>query len=136
MSSLLCNMKKNFKIILFKGLIGLVIGIIFFIIYCLIRFKLDIYISRDGLFLSGFFIFVIGLISYVSNEGFFDSISYGFLTIPSLINTRKERKFKDLYEYRLSKEKIHKENKFSPLGYILSSLIFLLIALILFIATL
>ena len=86
MSSLLLlkdkEMKKKLKVILFSALIGLVIGIIFFLIYYLIRFNMNLAIASDGLFLAGFFVFIIGLLAYVNNEGFFDSISYGFSVIP------------------------------------------------------
>ena len=136
MSSLLLlkikEMKKKLKVILFNVLIGLIIGIIFFLIYYLIRFNMNLAIASDGLFLAGFFVFIIGLLSYVNNEGFFDSISYGFSVIPYSLNIKKEKKYKDLYEYKEKKEKNRKENKLSPLGYIFISLIFLLIALILY----
>ena len=116
-------MKKKLKVILFSALIGLVIGIIFFLIYYLIRFNMNLTIACDGLFLAGFFVFIIGLLSYVNNEGFFDSISYGFSVIPYSLSIKKEKKYKDLYEYKEKKQKNRKENKLSPLGYIFISFI-------------
>ena len=123
---------SKWSFVFFKFGIGLIIGVVFCISFVLIRFNFGIITWQDGFFLTAFFLFIVGLCSFVNNEGFFDMISYGFSTIPYMFHIQQHRKYEDLLSYKDAKNIKRSDNKLGPLGYIFSAIFFLIIALILY----
>ena len=57
----------------------------------------------DGFFAAGVLIFGMGSLIFVSNEGMFDALSYGFISFIDIFRKEKQNKHRTFYDYRVSK---------------------------------
>ena len=85
----------------------------------------------DGFFVTGVCIACVGLILVASNGGAFDMLGYGVIMFFDLFRRNlKDRKYKDFYSYKKSKE----EKKRSTLYLLIVGICFIIISVIFLIA--
>lgn len=121
-----------------KYLITTLIGLIFIVIVILAKgifsqqnAKDVMHILTDATFASGALIFCFGILVVASNGGTFDMLSYGMISFISMFKKDvNKRKYKTFYDYRQTKQASPKPYLYLIIvgaGYILISLIFLLL---------
>ena len=124
-----------FKKYVLKFLISTVVGVTFFLIYYLV-INNTIVGACDALFISGAVIFAVGTLSIITNLGFFDIFAYSALKVYSHITRGKNEalaKMNGRYEYTKLKEQKRRDNRYVFVSYYISSILFLIAAVVIFI---
>lgn len=118
-----------------RFLISTVVGVSFFLIYYLV-INNTIVGACDGLFISGAVIFAVGTLSIITNLGFFDIFAFSALKMFSHLNSGRNEaiaKMNGRYDYTKTKEEKRKDNRYVFVSYYISSILFLIPAIIIFI---
>lgn len=101
---------------------ALIINVVLTLIVLFVRgFELKIYYV-DAFSVAGAVSVLLGLLSWISAAGAFDTIGYGFSTFSS------DRKYKDLYEYTVRKKEKRSRQKGAFLPYIIVGAVFLAVS--------
>ena len=93
--------KKSFlKEYLITILISFVIGIGLFFLFFFLVDNGGLVGAIDGTGITGLILICVGLLIYISREGFFDILSYGFKQFGSMLFARKANQNNDFASYK------------------------------------
>jgi hypothetical protein len=96
--------QKLKKTIMKKYLINLIIGFVLYGLMLLYISRSDARAHVDALFVSGFILFAIGWFVFVTYEGIFDVMIYGFVSFSKAIVNKRPKK--TLEEYLYDKDEV------------------------------
>lgn len=143
-NSIMENYEKNEKKVDFKAFfltygpkfIGtILVGCAIFLLIFFLNNK-TLISALDGAFYASVFGLILGLFSFITNKGFFDIFAYNGVKLMHLFSPKRYEKvegFNGTYDYTKSHEEKRKSTKFVCLSYFLGALIWLLVAVILYI---
>lgn len=125
------NIKEIFSLDnLIVSLISLVVGIIIFLAYFLVR-NMSLLDALDGTFISSGVLICVGFLFLIVNQGTFDGIVVGFSNLFSVFRKDGKKKYDGIFEYQEIKKDKRKGTRFRFLAIIFVGVIFLIISLIL-----
>lgn len=119
--------KINFKPYIISGIISLIIGAG---LTCAIFFGFKRSLS-DGFSISAVLLISAGLLIWVSREGFFDLLTYGFRQLGSQLFSKKPNEYNNFAEYKQVYNEYREKRSKYFISVILIGAIFLIVTIIL-----
>lgn len=93
----------------------------------------SLYAGLNGSFVAGCLGIAFGAMSFVTNAGFFDVISVGFANLIAMFKKNPTKKYPGIYEYRELKTDKRRSNRFYWIWYLLSGIVFLIAAIVIYV---
>ena len=118
------SIKKHYKSFIIYGLIDLVLGVsIFLVFYFAINVKTFIG-AIDGTGVAGAILFAIFVFTWLSRNGAFDSMSYGFKQLFSSMFGKSANKYNDFAGYKENKNTKREAASYAYFMHLFISLLF------------
>lgn len=121
---------NSFITYLISLIISLIIGCIIFCLYFFLRNK-SLYDAINATSLAGVLLVCLGGLMFVSNEGFFDFVSYGFKQIGSSIFSKKANENNDFANYKQENTVKRKSKPKIFVCFLISGVVFLVAMIVL-----
>ena len=112
-------------------LVSLVLGILIFVLYCLIKSSFSLINCLDGMFVASAVILFLGFGQLILNQGTFDGIVVGFANLASVFKKNGSKRYDGIYEYQELKKEKRKGTRFRFIPTLTVGVILLIIAFIL-----
>lgn len=124
MSKFILSVKKHYKAFIIYGLIDIVIGLsIFLVFYFAINVKTFIG-AIDGTGVAGAILLAVFIFVWLSRNGAFDTMSYGFSQLFSSMFGKKANKYNDFAGYKENKNIKREAASYAYFMHLFISLLF------------
>ena len=127
------NFKKNLTTYIVTTIIAFLVGVAVFLLYFFLTYK-DLYSAVNASFITSAVLLGGGLLIWVSEQGTFDSLVYGFKQMFTFTFNKKANKLNDYGAYKQEKNAKRADAPKIFLCFIAASLIFIIALIVLEIA--
>lgn len=117
------QIKENWRTNLIVGLISLVIGLVVFFLYYFLNNQ-TLLAAVNGVTISTFSLIGIGLLCWLAHLGAFDTFSFGFKQLGSMLFAKEPRKEGPFHEYKQAKKEKREKSSYYFIIIILVGFLF------------
>ena len=131
MKKLIASIKKYPKSFIITAIIDLIIGAVLFILfYCVFVSKYTFVGALNGTGVSGLSLIAVFGLAWLSRNGAFDTISYGFGQMFTSMFARKANKYNDFADYKEQKNTKREIASLSYFSHLFIGILFLISCLL------